>query len=339
MSAVVSLADEVGVAAACRALRMPRSAVYRDRASRRPCEMPVPVPVPAPRRRPPLALSEHEQRVVLEVLNSPRFVDCAPAAIHAQLLDEGRYVASVRTMYRLLQGSSAVRERRDQRRHPEYAKPELLAVTPNQVWSWDITKLEGPIRGTCFHLYVILDIFSRYVVGWMVAEKESAELAEQLIADSAMKEHITSGQLTLHADRGSSMRSKPVATLLADLGIIKSHSRPYISDDNPYSEAQFKTLKYQPGFPARFGSLADARAHCAPFFAWYNQVHRHSGIGMMTPESVHTGRAQEVHRQRQATLQNAFERTPNRFKNRLPQPHRMPTAAWINPPKMEKKTA
>ena len=240
------------------------------------------------------------------MLNSPRFVNCAPTAIHAQLLDAGRYVVSVRTMYRLLQNCSAVRERRLQLRHPGYAKPELLAVTPNQVWSWDITKLKGPVRGTCFHLYVILDIFSRYMVGWMVAEKKSAELAEQLIADSAMKEQIAPGQLTRHADRGSSMRSKPVPTLLADLGIVKSHSRPYMSDDNPYSGALFKTLKYQPGFPARFGSLADARAHCAPFFGWYNQVHGQSGIGigMMTPE--HTGRAKEVHRQRQVTPKNAF---------------------------------
>jgi putative transposase len=337
MSAASSLADEVGVTAACRALRLPRSALYRERAARRVCLLPA--PPTALSRRPPLALSELERRVVLDVLNSPRFVNCAPAAIHAQLLDEGRYLASVRTMYRLLQGCAAVRERRDQLRHPAYAKPELLAVMPNQVWSWDITKLKGPVRGTCFHLYVILDIFSRYVVGWMVAEQESAELAEQLIADSAMKEGIRPGTLTLHADRGSSMRSKPVATLLADLGIAKSHSRPYVSDDNPYSEAQFKTLKYQPGFPSRFGSLADARAHCSPFFAWYNQEHRHSGIGMMTPESVHTGRATEVRRQRQITLQNAFVRTPNRFKNRLPQPHRLPTAAWINPPTMEKKAA
>jgi len=273
------------------------------------------------------------------VLNSPRFANCAPAAIHAQLLDEGRYIASVRTMYRLLQGCAAVRERRDQLRHPEYAKPELLAVTPNQVWSWDITKLKGPVKGTCFHLYVILDIFSRYVVGWMVAEKDCAELAEQLIADSAMKQCIEPGTLTLHADRGSSMRSKPVATLLADLGIAKSHSRPYISDDNPYSEAQFKTLKYQPGFPARFGSLADARAYCSPFFTWYNQEHRHSGIGMMTPESVHTGRADEVRQQRQATMAAAFARTPSRFKHRMPEPTRLPTAAWINPPPIEKKAA
>lgn len=338
ISAADNLAGEVGVAAACRALRLPRSALYRHRTAQRVCPLPTAIPA-VPTRRPPLALSEHERRVVLDVLNSPRFANCAPAAIHAQLLDEGRYLASVRTMYRLLQGCAAVRERRNQLRHPEYTKPELLAVTPNQVWSWDITKLKGPVRGTCFHLYVILDIFSRYVVGWMVAEQESAELAEQLIADSAAKESIVPGTLTLHADRGSSMRSKPVATLLCDLGISKSHSRPYVSDDNPYSEAQFKTLKYQPGFPSRFGSLADARTHCAAFFTWYNQQHRHSGIGMMTPESVHTGRAAEVRKLRQSTLESAYQRTPSRFKNRVPQQAKLPTAAWINPPATEKKAA
>jgi transposase InsO family protein len=338
ISAANTLASQVGVAAACRALRLPRSALYRDRAARNVCPLP-PSATPTLTKRPPLALSELERRVVLDVLNSPRFANCAPAAIHAQLLDEGRYVASVRTMYRLLQDCGAVRERRNQLRHPEYTKPELLAVEPNQVWSWDITKLKGPVRGTCFHLYVILDIFSRYVVGWMVAEQETAELAEQLIADTAAKERIVPGALTLHADRGSSMRSKPVATLLADLGIVKSHSRPYVSDDNPYSEAQFKTMKYQPGFPARFGSLADARSHCAEFFNWYNRQHRHSGIGMMTPENVHTGRASEIRKQRQATLAAAFERTPNRFKHRMPHPQKLPTAAWINPPTMEKKAA
>ncbi len=338
ISAAHTLADQVGIAVACRALRLPRSALYRDRAARHACALPIPVAV-TPARRPPLALSVLERRVVLDVLNSPRFANCAPAAIYAQLLDEGRYVASVRTMYRLLQDCAAVRERRDQLRHPEYTKPELLAVMPNQVWSWDITKLKGPVRGTCFHLYVILDIFSRYVVGWMVAEQETAELAEQLIADTAAKEAIAPATLTLHADRGSSMRSKPVATLLSDLGIAKSHSRPYVSDDNPYSEAQFKTLKYQPGFPARFGSLADARAHCAQFFTWYNQQHRHSGIGMMTPESVHTGRTAAVRQQRQATLADAYARTPARFKHRMPQPQKVPTAAWINPPTMEKKAA
>jgi transposase InsO family protein len=341
MTAAISLSAEVGLAPACRALHLPRSAVYRERGARCIRLMPLPnVPaVPTPARRPPLALSCEERQTVLDVLNSPRFANLAPAAVYAQLLDEGRYLASVRTMYRLLQGCAAVRERRHQLRHPEYAKPELLAVTPNQVWSWDITKLKGPVRGTCFHLYVILDIFSRYVVGWMVAEQECAELAEQLIADSAAKERIAPGMLTLHADRGSSMRSKPVATLLTDLGIAKSHSRPYVSDDNPYSEAQFKTLKYQPGFPVRFGSLADARAHCGPFFTWYNQRHHHSGIGMMTPESVHTGRAAEVRQQRQRTLNAAFLRNPKRFKNQMPQPQKLPTAAWINPPTMEKYAA
>lgn len=341
MTAAIGLSTEIGLARACRALSLPRSAVYRERAARRVRGLPAIAVLPdlAPPRRPPLALSADECKTVLDTLNSERFVNCAPAAVYAKLLDEGCYLASVRTMYRLLQGCAAVRERRDQRRHPEYTKPELLAVMPNQVWSWDITKLKGPVRGTCFHLYVILDIFSRYVVGWMVAERETAELAEQLIADSSAKEGIKPGVLTLHADRGSSMRSKPVATLLADLGIAKSHSRPYVSDDNPYSEAQFKTLKYQPGFPARFGSLADARAYCAPFFAWYNQQHHHSGIGMMTPEMVHTGRAGEVQRLRQITLDDAFVRHPIRFKSRPPAPHKLPTAAWINPPTMEKKAA
>ena len=341
MTAVIGLSANIGLARACCALNLPRSAVYRERAARRARSIPVAsVAVDlAPPRRPPLALSAPECKVVLATLNSERFINCAPAAVYATLLDEGIYLASVRTMYRLLQGCDAVHERRNQRRHPEYAKPELLAVTPNQVWTWDITKLKGPVRGSCFHLYVILDIFSRYVVGWMVAERETAELAERLIADSSAKEGIAPGVLTLHADRGSSMRSKPVAALLADLGIAKSHSRPYVSDDNPFSEAQFKTLKYQPGFPSRFGSLADARAYCAPFFAWYNQQHRHSGIGMMTPEMVHTGRAAEVRRLRQITLDDAFVRHPIRFKSQPPEPHKLPTAAWINPPPMVRKVA
>lgn len=263
ISAATILAEEVGVAAACRALHLPRSRPYRDRTARNVWPLPQPATA-ALTKRPPLALSELERRVVLDVLNSPSFANCAPAAVHAQLLDEGRYLASVRTMYRLLQSCAAARERRNQVRHPGYTNPELLAVMPNQVWSWDITKVKGPVRGTCFHLYVILDIFSRYVVGWMVAEQETAELAEQFMADTAAKERIAPGALTLHADRGSSLRSKPVATPLAGLGVTKSHSHPYVADDNPFSEAQFKTMKYQPGFPQRFGSLADARAPPAP---------------------------------------------------------------------------
>jgi putative transposase len=235
-------------------------------------------------------------------------------------------------MYRLLAANGGCRERRNQLVHPAYAKPELLALAPNQVWSWDITKLKGPVKWTCFHLYVILDIFSRHVVGWMLAERESAELAEQLIADTVARHDVEPGMLTLHADRGTSMRSKPVAALLVDLDVAKSHSRPYVSDDNPFSEAQFKTMKYRPDFPARFGCLADARAFCQEFFTWYNAEHRHSGIGYMTPNSVHYGTAPAIHATRQATLDGAFLAHPNRFKGKPPQPHPLPTAVWINPP-------
>jgi len=280
-------------------------------------------------------LSEVEQTLVLQALCSERFADTAPAAVHATLLDEGTYLGSVRTMYRLLAANASSAERRRQRNHPAYAKPELLATAPNQVWSWDITKLKGPAKWTCFHLYVILDIFSRQVVGWLIAERESAELAEQLIAESVSRHDIAPGTLTLHADRGASMRSKPVAALLVDLDITKSHSRPHVSDDNPYSESQFKTMKYRPDFPARFGSLADARAHCQTFFTWYNTEHRHSGIGYMTPSSVHYGQALAARALRQDALDAAFLANPKRFKGRRPEPPALPTAAWINPPATE----
>ena len=229
-------------------------------------------------------------------------------------------------------------QRRNQLTHPAYTKPELLAVAPNQVWSWDITKLKGPPSWTCFHLYVILDIFSRHVVGWLIAERECAELAEQLIAETVARHDVERGMLTLHADRGTSMRSKPVAALLVDLDIAKSHSRPYVSDDNPFSEAHLETLKYRPDFPARFGCIEDARAHCQPFFAWYNTVHRHSGIGYMTPHSVHYGQATAMLVTRQATLDAAYLAHPTRFKSKRPSTHPMPTAVWINPPQMETTT-
>ena len=287
------------------------------------------------RPRPPLALDAAEKQAVLDTLNSERFADTAPAAVHATLLDEGRYLGSVRTMYRVLAAHGGSRERRNQLVHPVYVRPELLAMAPNQVWSWDITKLKGPTKWTCFHLYVILDIFSRLVVGWLIADREDAELAEQLIADTVARHDIEPGMLTLHADRGTSMRSKPVAALLVDLDIAKSHSRPYVSDDNPYSEAHFKTLKYRPGFPARFGCIEDARAHCQAFFAWYNTTHRHSGIGYMTPYSVHHGHAEQLRSVRQAALDAAFRAAPHRFKGRRPEPPALPTAAWINPPTSE----
>jgi putative transposase len=279
-----------------------------------------------------MALDALESQALLDALNSERFVDTAPAAVHATLLDEGRYLGSVRTMYRLLALNGGSGERRNQRIHPVYTKPELLALAPNQVWSWDITKLKGPAKWTCFHLYVILDIFSRYVVGWLIADRENANLAEQLIADTVGRHDVEPGMLTLHADRGTSMRSKPVAALLVDLDVAKSHSRPYVSDDNPFSEAQFKTMKYRPDFPARFGCLADARAFCQEFFAWYNAQHRHSGIGYMTPHSIHYGTATAIHATRQATLDSAFLAHPNRFKGKKPMPLDLPTEVWINPP-------
>jgi len=329
MLAVAELAVHVGLKSACRAFALNRGFVYRDHARHRGT---APCCVPRARPRPPLALSSAEQDVLLGVLDSERFADVAPATVFATLLDEGHYLGSIRTMYRLLAAQNQAGERRNQRIHPVYAKPELLAIRPNEVWSWDITKLKGPAKWTCFHLYVILDIFSRYVVGWLIAQRESAELAEQLIADTIEKENIAPGTLTLHADRGTSMRSKPVAALLIDLEVAKTHSRPHVSDDNPYSEAQFKTLKYRPDFPERFGSIEDARAHCQRFFHWYNHEHRHGGIGLMTPAAIHDGRAAALTEQRLITLDAAFAAHPIRFKGRAPTPPSLPSAAWINPP-------
>lgn len=269
---------------------------------------------------------------MLGELHSERFADASPAQVYATLLDEGRYLASERTMYRILAAHAEVRERRDQLRHPAYARPELLATGPRELWSWDITKLRGPAKWTWFYLYVILDVFSRYVPGWMVATRESAALAERLIADTVTKERIVPGQLVLHADRGTSMRSKPVALLLADLGVERTHSRPHVSNDNPFSESQFRTLKYRPTFPDRFGSLEDARAFCREFFSWYNTCHRHSGIGLLTPLDVHAGRTAEVTAARAVTLSQAYAAHPERFVRHAPRPPALPTAVWINPP-------
>ncbi|WP_412768470.1 IS3 family transposase [Methylotuvimicrobium buryatense] len=330
MQALNQLAPEVGLAPACAALNLNRSSVYREDARRR---LLTPVPVTrVPRPSAPLAFSTNERQQMLAVLNSERFADCSPYFVYVTLLDEGRYIGSVRTLYRALEADGQSAERRRQRMHPVYTKPELLATAPNQVWSWDITKLKGPAKWTCFHLYVILDIFSRYVVGWMVAPRETAELAEQLIAETVTKHNIPPHTLTLHADRGSSMRSKPVAALLVDLDVAKTHSRPYVSDDNPYSEAQFKTLKYRPDFPVRFGCIEDARSHCQRFFPWYNQSHCHSGIGYMTPATVHFDQAATVYQARAKTLEIAFLANPKRFKGKCPLPPSLPNAVWINPP-------
>lgn len=327
MQSAQTLSTNVGVVAACDALDLSRASFYRVL---KPKEART-----AARPTPPRALSASERQVVLTTLNSERFVDQAPREVYATLLDEGSYLCSVRTMYRILDAACEVRERRNQLRHPNYKKPELLATAPNQVWSWDITKMLGPAKWSYFYLYVIIDIFSRYVVGWMVADAESNALAQRFIEETVVKQQIVPGQLTIHADRGSAMKSKPVAFLLADLGITKTHSRPYVSDDNPYSEAQFKTLKYRPDFPANFGSLQDARAFCLTFFDWYNFDHHHTGIALLTPAIVHYGLADQVLAARQQVLLAAYATHPERFVNHHPQPLQLPKAVWINPPEKE----
>jgi putative transposase len=324
MQTVADLKDCMGVAPTCAALGLARSSFYRHQR---------PKAGRAARRTSPRALSAAERERALAVLHEPRFVDLAPAQVYTRLLDEGRYLCSERTLYRILEANKEVRERRDQLRHPVYQKPELLATAPNQVWSWDITKLLGPVKWTSFYLYVLLDIFSRYVPGWLLATQESAALAKQLIAETCRRQGIDPGQLTTHSDRGPSMTSTPVALLLADLGVTKSLSRPQTSNDNPYSEAQFKTLKYRPDFPDRFGSLQDGRGFCRTFFGWYNTEHHHSGIGMMTPEAVHYGRAPMILAARQHTLDKAFALHPERFVRNPPLHQDVPQQAWINPPK------
>jgi len=325
MAAAEVLSKTVGTAPACDALAVSRATFYRRRVRSGPL-------VNRPRQPSHRALAPVERKAVLDLLHSERFRDRAPAQVYATLLEEGIYHCAIRTMYRILDSAKEVRERRNQLRHPKYAKPELLATAPNQVWSWDITKLKGPVKWTYYYLYVILDIFSRYVVGWMIAHRESAALAKKLITETCDKQQVDQDQLIIHSDRGPSMKSKSVALLLSDLGVTKSHSRPYVSNDNPYSEAQFKTLKYCPQFPDRFGSIQDARGFGRVFFPYYNTEHRHSGIALMTPEAIHYGHAARIQAQRQQTLLQAYAAHPERFVKKLPEPPKLPTAAWINPP-------
>lgn len=325
MDVVEELAEGIGMRQACAALGVPGSRVYRARQ----------VKIPTPRPPSARALNAEERAAIRTLLDSERFQDASPRQVYATLLDEGEYLCSWRTMYRILADFDEVRERRRQRAHGSYEKPELLATTPNQLWSWDITKLKGPVTWSYYYLYVILDVFSRYVVGWMVAEREHALLAEQLIADTCAKYAIPRDQLTLHADRGSSMRSKPVALLLSDLGITKTHSRPYTANDNPFSEAQFKTLKYRPDFPDRFGSLPDARVWAQQFFAWYNHDHYHVNLNLMTPAMVHFGQVDAIQQQRNQVLYQAYLRHPERFVRGIPMQPDLPEAVWINPPAEE----
>ena len=323
MQTVAALAPRLGVAPTCAALEVARASFYRGQQPR---------PEPRPRPTPVRALSPDDRERVLETLHEPRFVDLAPAQVYATLLYEGHYLCSERTIYRVLNANAEVRERRDQLRHPRQAAPQLLATQPNELWSWDITRLLGPAKWTFYYLYVLLDVFSRYVVGWTVAQRELAALAEQLIAESCARQRIAPGQLTVHADRGAAMISKPVALLLADLGITKTHSRPHVSNDNPFSESQFKTMKYRPDFPERFGSIEHARQHGQDFFPWYNTEHHDVGLGLFTPHDVHHGLAAAKRVQRARVLAEAFAQHPERFPNGCPSPRPLPTAVWINPP-------
>jgi putative transposase len=329
-TALRELVPVVGVRGACEAVGAAQATYYRrHRQSPAPQR---PAPVPHRDRVQPRALTDEERTEILEELHSERFVDLSPSEVWAILLDEGRYLGSVSTFYRLLREASGTRERRRQATHPATVKPELVATGANQVWSWDITKLRGPAKWSWFYLYVILDIYSRYVVGWMVATRESAPLAEVLIRQTLAKHGIQRKQLTIHADRGSSMTSKPVTFLLADLGVTQSHSRPHVSDDNPFSEAQFKTLKYRPDFPDRFTSIEAARLHCQRFFPWYNDEHRHTGLGLHTAADVHYGTAEQTRQKRAGVLEGAYTAHPERFVRKPPQPPKLPTASWINPP-------
>lgn len=327
MTAVDEAAGELGgKKPACEALGMSRATYYRSRRPSRPARQ---------RPRSPRALDDAERAHVLDTLNSDRFVDQPPAQVQATLLDEGSYLCSLRTMYRILDANQQVRERRNQLRHPEYTKPELVATAPNQVWSWDITKLRGPVTWSYFYLYVVLDIFSRYVVGWLLADCESAMLAKHLIAETCAKERVEPGQLTLHADRGPSMKSKTLAQLLADLSVTKTHSRPHVSDDNPFSESQFKTMKYRPQFPERFGSQEHALSFCRSYFAWYNTRHHHSGLGFLTPAQVHHGLADGALAHRQSVLARAYMAHPERFPRGLPRVAKPAREVWINPPQRD----
>ncbi len=326
MIAVTTAKDKLGIKSACEAMDLPRATYYRRLKPK----------LAAKRRPPPRKLSVDERAEVLAVLHESRFADLAPAEVYAGLLDEGRYLCSERTMYRVLAENQEVKERRNQLRHPNYPVPQVHATKPNELWTWDITKLLGPAKWTFFYLYVILDVFSRYVVGWMVAHCESKTLAEKLIGQTCERQGIQPGQLTIHADRGTAMTSKPVALLMADLGVTRTHSRPHVSNDNPFSEAQFKTMKYRPDFPERFGCIEDSRSFCGDFFRWYNEEHHHGGVELLTPADVHCGRAEVRIAQREAVLAAAFAAHPERFPQGLPILGRLPGAVWINQPQAGK---
>jgi putative transposase len=325
MQGVLFLIPLVGVVAACAALCMNRSRYYRAQ---------KPTAAPTPRPSPPRALSDNERAKVLATLDSDEYMDKAPAQVFAALLELGTYLCSIRTMYRILAANDQVRERRAQRQHPTYTKPQLVATAPNQVWTWDITKLPGPTKGTYFSLYVILDLFSRYIVGWQVATRESAAVYQQLVEECCKDQGVVPEQLTIHSDRGAPMTAKSTALLYADLGIIKSHSRPYTSNDNPYSEANFRTLKYRPDMPDQLGSVEHARQVVRGLVDWYNDDHYHVSLALLHPVDVHHGRAAQIVAARQLVLDAVYARHPERFPLGRPMQKLPPAAAWINPPPM-----
>jgi len=326
-----NLSKQIGTKAACSVFSLPRSSYYYQYGYSEYTAL-------IDRKLPDSAYLPSERENILMIMNSEQYMDKTPYEIYASQLDKGNYLCSVRTMYRILEENNQLKERRSIKRSNNYQKPELLATNVNQVWSWDITKLKGPAKWTYFYLYVIIDIFSRFVVGWMVAYRELSSLAEKLIKETCERQSIKANQLTIHADRGSSMRSKPVAFLLSDLGVTKSHSRPYVSNDNPFSESQFKTMKYRPDFPERFDSIEESRKFCRNFFKWYNKEHYHSGIGFLTPESVHYGFAEEILENRRKVLNEAFKRNPKRFRYNKPTVKNLHKFVWINKPEnVEKK--
>lgn len=327
MEAAAQVSGEVGARPVLRALGLSPSTYYRRSRGRG---------VARSRPRPARALSAVEREHVLDVLHCPQYVDLSPREIYATLLSRGEYLCSPRTMYRILAEHCETGERRNRRQNPTYQRPELVATAPNQVWSWDITKLRTLTPFVYLYLYVLLDLFSRYVVGWMIAEQANARLARRLISAAVEKEQVVPRQLTLHADRGSQMIAHPVVALCAKLGILRSYNRPHVSNDNPFSESQFGTAKQHSSFPGRFGGIVDALTWGREFFPWYNHEHHHSGLAYLTPATVHHGRVDEVLEQRDRALLRAYETHPERFVRGRPSAPRPPLAVWINPPEPEK---
>ena len=323
MDALEDVPANLSVAEACRTLGASRATLYRH------TSLPTP---PSPRLgQPPRTLSPDEVSTLHRVLHEERFMDQPPAEIFAQLLSEGTYVASIRTMYRYLDRWGEVHERRNQRPGGPHAMPSLTATAPDQIWTWDITKLAGPQSGIFFYVYVMIDLFSRYVVGWMVAERENGDLASSFLRQTMSLRGIEPKGLTIHSDRGSPMTCKTTTQMLATLGVTKSLSRPHVSDDNAFSEAQFKTLKYQPDFPGRFGSLFHAKAYLEAFFAWYNEQHFHHGLALFTPGQVYRSEVAELAVHRQVVLDGVYRAHPERFVAGAPKVRLPASEVSINP--------